>query len=115
MQFLKNKLDSQFEFLEKIVSKTDSSFEGAVKAQKAKQYKGIDNLEKRLLRAQKRKLNNHVKKTELIYDTLFPNGTLQERKENFFDYFLQFDYNFIPDLMNNFEPLNKEFTILESE
>ena len=115
LQFLKNKLDSQFEYLEKIVSKTDSSFEGAVRAQKAKQYKGIDNLEKKLLRAQKRKLNDQVKKIELIYDILFPNNTLQERKENFFDYYLQFDYNFIPDLMNNFDPLNKEFTILESE
>jgi bacillithiol biosynthesis cysteine-adding enzyme BshC len=115
LQFLKNKLDSQFSYLEKIVSKTDSSFKGAVKAQKAKQYKGIDNLEKRLLRAQKRKLNDQVKKLEVIYNSLFPNNKLQERTENFFDYYLYFEHNFIPDLIDNFNPLNKNFIVFESK
>ena len=115
LQFLKNKLDLQFEYLEKIVSETDSSFEGAVKAQKVKQYKGIDNLQKRLLKAQKKKYNDQIEKLELLYNLLFPNNNLQERSGNFFDYYIQFGYNFIPDLINNFNPLNKDFTIFESK
>ena len=115
LQFLKTKLESQFRYLEKMVSKTDSSFEGAVKAQKSKQFKGINNLEKRLLKAQKRKLNDQVQNIELIHKSLFPNNKLQERTENFFEYYLYFGYNFIPDLIDNFNPLSKEFIVLESK
>ncbi|MBN09467.1 MAG: bacillithiol biosynthesis cysteine-adding enzyme BshC [Flavobacteriaceae bacterium] len=115
LQFLKKSLADQFKYFEDIVSKTDSSFVGAVKAQKAKQYKGIDQLEKRLLKAQKRKLREQVVKLEKIYNELFPNNILQERNDNFFDHFFNNSYNFIPDLLNSFDPLGKEFTLLEFE
>ena len=78
---MKDKLESQFKYLEKIAKKTDSTFEGAVKAQKSKQFKGIDKLEKRLLKAQKRKYIGHLEQMELIYDNLFPENILQERKK----------------------------------
>ena len=113
LQFLKNKLDSQFNYLEKIISKTDSSFKGTVKAQKAKQFKGIDTLEKRLLKAQKRKFNDKIERIKLIYDSLFSNNILQERSENFFEFYLYFGYNFIPELIKNFDPLDKDFIVLE--
>ena len=113
LQFLKDKLESQFKYLEKIAKKTDSTFEGAIKAQKSKQFKGIDKLEKRLLKAQKRKYIGHLEQMELIYDNLFPENILQERKKNFFDLYMKFGYNFIPDLIKNFNPLNKEFTVFK--
>ena len=50
---------------------------------------------------------------ELIYDNLFPENILQERKKNFFDLYMKFGYNFIPDLIKNFNPLNKEFTVFK--
>ena len=43
-----------------IAKETDVSFIGAVKAQEVKQLKGLDNLESRLLRAQKYKLKDEV-------------------------------------------------------
>ena len=92
---------------------TDSSFSGAVKAQKAKQFKGIDNLEKRLLKAQKRAFHKEITEFENIYENLFPGQKLQERTENFFDYYVQIGNNFIPELIQNLDPLKKSFTILE--
>ena len=44
-----------------------------------KQKKGLDNLEKRLLKAQKRKLEDHVTRMTEIQNELFPNQSLQER------------------------------------
>jgi len=44
----------------RIAEETDKSFFGAVKAQEVKQKKGLDVLEKRLLKAQKKKLKDHV-------------------------------------------------------
>ncbi len=112
---LKKALEEQFVHLESLILETDASFEGAVKAQKAKQFKGIENLEKRLLKAQKRKHKNQVEEIELVYDLLFPKNKLQERTENFFDYYSQFGYNFIPDLIHEFNPLNKDFIVFESK
>ena len=58
----KKTLNEQFKQLESLVLKTDSSFKGAVKAQKSKQLKGIERLELRLLKAQKIKLKDHVQR-----------------------------------------------------
>ncbi|OXB19025.1 bacillithiol biosynthesis cysteine-adding enzyme BshC, partial [Flavobacterium tructae] len=54
----KEMLVKQFEYLYELAQQTDKSFTGAVKAQEVKQKKGLDNLEKRLLKAQKRKLDS---------------------------------------------------------
>ena len=53
-----------------LVKQTDASYEGAVAAQQQKQFNGIDHLEKRLLRAQKRKLKDQVERLE-NYTSLF--------------------------------------------
>lgn len=49
-------LQEQFEYLYSLAEQTDLSFMSAVKAQEVKQLKGLNALEKRLLKAQKRKL-----------------------------------------------------------
>ena len=79
----KEHLKQQFEKLIAIASQTDKSFIGAVNAQQTKQTKGLENLEKRLLKAEKRV---HAEKLERIIELqneLFPNQGLQERKLNF--------------------------------
>ena len=80
---LKIILNEQFKQLESLVLKTDSSFKGAVKAQKSKQLKGIERLELRLLKAQKIKLKDHVQRLVHLHETIFPGEQLQERVENF--------------------------------
>ena len=79
----KELLKTQFQDLYKIAADTDKSFIGAVKAQEIKQLKGLDNLEKRLLKAEKRKLKEQLEKIILIQNELFPNNSLQERQMNF--------------------------------
>ena len=49
----KGSLKNQFIALYEIASKTDKSFLGAVAAQERKQIKGLNNLEKRLFKAEK--------------------------------------------------------------
>jgi len=96
-----------------LVAQTDASFEGAVKAQKAKQFKGIDHLEQRLLKAQKVKLKDQVERLSLLHEQCFPGGKLQERVENFSDVYLNHGSDFIAFLMETFDPLSGEFTVLE--
>jgi len=108
----KNHLKQQFENLYDLAKKTDESFLGAIKAQEIKQLKGLENLEKRLLKAQKRKLSDEVERMADIQNELFPNGNLQERNTNFSEFYLEYGEQLIPDLIKNLKPLKNEFTIL---
>ncbi|WP_298346580.1 bacillithiol biosynthesis cysteine-adding enzyme BshC [uncultured Algibacter sp.] len=105
-------LKQQFKDLYKLTEQTDKSFLGAVKAQEIKQLKGLDNLEKRLLKAQKRKLSDEVQRMTDIKNELFPNGSLQERNTNFSEFYLEYGEQLIPKLIESLEPLKGEFTII---
>ncbi|MGE5944568.1 MAG: bacillithiol biosynthesis cysteine-adding enzyme BshC [Flavobacteriales bacterium] len=108
----KKYLLEQFEFLYQIAEQTDKSFLGAVKAQEVKQLKGLDNLEKRLLKAQKKKLAEQVLRMTELQNELFPNNGLQERNTNFSEFYLEFGEELIPNLVENLEPLRSEFVVL---
>ena len=108
----KKYLKQQFEDLYKLAEKTDKSFIGAVAAQERKQTKGLEHLEKRLLKAQKRKLADVIERITNIQDALFPNQSLQERQANFSDFYLEYGDQLIKELVLNLQPLKGEFTIL---
>ena len=109
---LKEQLQEQFETLFKVANKTDKSFIGAVKAQEVKQTKGLENLEKRLLKAQKRKLSDVLQRITDLQNDLFPNGSLQERQANFSEFYLENGENLIPLIVNKLEPLKQNFDII---
>lgn len=108
----KEHLQKQFEGLYELAEQTDKSFLGAVKAQEVKQLKGLDALEKRLLKAQKRKLKDHVIRITEIQNQLFPNQSLQERQANFSEFYLEYGEDLIPTLVNNLDPLSQNFKII---
>ncbi|MEB8330437.1 bacillithiol biosynthesis cysteine-adding enzyme BshC [Flavobacteriaceae bacterium KMM 6897] len=108
----KQVLQEQFQGLYSLAEQTDKSFLGAVKAQEVKQLKGLGNLEKRLLKAQKRKLKDHVVRITEIQNELFPNKSLQERNLNFSELYLEYGKDLIPVLMKALKPLSGGFTIL---
>ncbi|WP_340063664.1 bacillithiol biosynthesis cysteine-adding enzyme BshC [Ascidiimonas aurantiaca] len=108
----KNHLKKQFEALHELARQTDASFLGAVNAQEVKQLKGLENLEKRLVKAQKRKLQDRVSRSTELQDQLFPGGSLQERNHNFSEYFLEYGPNLIQQIKDELDPLHMEFYIL---
>jgi len=105
-------LKAQFEKLTSIAEKTDISFTGAVKAQELKQLKGLENLEKRLLKAEKRKHAEELGRITAIQNELFPNYSLQERKANFAEFYLEFDGRLLEELFKQLKPLEQEFNIV---
>ncbi len=88
-------------------------FEGAVNAQLKKQTRGIDYLEKRLLKAQKKKLSDHIQRLSILHNHLFPDDSLQERISNFTVFYLEMGENMIPSLIKCLDPLNPNFTLIE--
>lgn len=109
----KEHLHNQFEDLYRLAAQTDKSFKGAVAAQEVKQTKGLENLEKRLLKAQKRKLDDVLERVRVIQDDLFPHQSLQERQLNFSELYLEYGEDSIQILVENLKPLKAEFLILD--
>ncbi len=105
-------LEKQFVMLREVAKKTDVSFIGAVNAQEKKQLKGLQNLEKRLLRAEKRKQHELVSRITILQDEVLPNQSLEERQRNFSEYYLEYGASFIDALKENLKPLDLEFTVL---
>ncbi|RMA58514.1 bacillithiol biosynthesis cysteine-adding enzyme BshC [Ulvibacter antarcticus] len=106
-------LEQQFKDLYNLAEKTDASFKGAVGAQEKKQLNGLDHLEKRLLKAQKRKLKDELERLTELQNELFPNQGLQERTLNFSEFYLEYGDILLSELKENLDPLHHEFTILE--
>lgn len=108
----KDILKTQFQYLYELADQTDKSFSGAVKAQEIKQTKGLENLEKRLLKAQKRKLHNQLQRVIDLQCELFPNNSLQERQTNFSEFYLEKGEELVPLLLENLKPLEMNFNII---
>ena len=106
-------LKKQFLELKEVATKTDVTFLNAVSAQERKQIKGLENLEKRLLKAEKKRQNDLIERITKLQNSLLPNQSLEERQRNFSDYYLEYGNTFIKTLKTVLKPLELEFTILE--
>jgi len=105
-------LKAQFDNLRDMASKTDASFTGAVKAQEAKQTKGLENLEKRLLKAEKRMHADVLERMSDLQNDLFPHGSLQERFSNFSEFWLENGNGLIDKLLSELKPLDNRFNVI---
>ena len=110
---LNTALKMQFKILFEIALKTDASFKGAVKAQEIKQLNGLSNLEKRLLRAEKRVYKEKLDRISALQEELFPNESLQERKQNFSEFYIEDGLNLITKISDNLDPFSPYFTIIK--
>ena len=108
----KETLKQQFAVLNDIATQTDKSFNGAVKAQEVKQIKGLENLEKRLLKAEKNVHANQLERIIQLQNELFPNQGLQERRANFAEFYVAYGNDFIQKLISALKPLEPSFTVI---
>jgi hypothetical protein len=106
-------LQKQFEDLKNVAKKTDVSFLNAVNAQERKQLKGLENLENRLLKAEKKRQQDLVDRIIGLQNNALPNQSLEERQRNFSEYYLEYGEVFMESLKKSLKPLQLEFTILE--
>lgn len=108
-----HELSSIFEKIKLRSHKIDSSLSPSADAVKARLEHAIKNLERKLIKAEKKNFSDALSQIELIKTKLFPNGGLQERSENFGLFYVKHGKDFIKALIENFKPLDFKFTILE--
>lgn len=108
---LEKELQAIFKELEELASNTDSSFLDMVNAQRTKQLKGFEKLEKRLVNAEIKKNSDLQDRIEKLLKELAQNKGLQERKCNFSD----FDYvdlnRFIEMIYKSIKPFEFNFIL----
>jgi len=109
----KKALKKQFMDLRSMANQTNNSFAGAVKAQEAKQIKGLENLEKRLLKAEKRVHLDLLQRIAVLQNDLFPKQSLQERKANFSEFYEVFGEEFLESLSTELQPLSFKFSVIQ--
>ena len=92
--------------------KIDKTLSLSAEAAKTKALKLITSLEKKLLRAEKRKHTTSLQQIENLKNKLFPSGVLQERVLNIAPLYVLYGADFIDDLFTAFKPLDHQFTVL---
>jgi len=101
-----------YEALKALTRPVDPSLEQHVEALQAKALDPIRTLEKKLLKAEKRKYGDLQRQIQNLKAALFPTGGLQERVENFMPWYAQYGPEFIDDLYAHLPALDQDFIIL---
>ena len=108
----KNALLQLFESIKAKAAKVDQTLVSAVMAEHAKQLKIVEQLEGRLMRAEKQRHETAVNQIKALKEKFFPGNGLQERQDNVTAYYQKYGPAFIASLKAHLEPLRKAFIIM---
>ena len=106
------KVEQVYAQLDELATGIDQTLSQHVAALKAKTIKQLQNLEKKMMRAERKKhevIQNQIAK---LKQALFPLNGLQERVENFSSFHAKWGRVFIDEVLKNSLTLEQEFIVL---
>lgn len=92
-------------------SRIDVTLTKFIEAQTKRALNGLEKIEQKMLRAEKRLHADRLGQLESVKDELFPNGSPQERVDNFLNFYQQ-DPKLIDQLLETFDPFDFKFNLL---
>ncbi|HEU5292852.1 MAG TPA: bacillithiol biosynthesis cysteine-adding enzyme BshC [Cyclobacteriaceae bacterium] len=107
----KEAIEIYFQTIRKQAEEIDKTLGPLVGAETQRAIKSLEKIESKLLRAEKRFQSDKLTQVGTVKDSLFPNGGLQERSDNFLNFYLQ-DPKFIEKLIQHFDPFDFRFNVL---
>ena len=108
----KEELKEFYKKQQELVENVDKGLKQHIAALEAKALKKLDALEKKMIRAEKRKFAEEQNQIRELKQALFPNGDLQERVENFMPYYAKCGSEFINAIYKHSLTLEQQFIIL---
>jgi bacillithiol synthase len=115
-------LETEFEEIKKIAGSiqikakaVDTTLELSVKAAAVKIEKTLLSIQKKLIKSEKKKMAVAMDQIEKIKSELFPKNSLQERTDNFPEYFLEYGNEYFTQIFNHTDPINREMKILTAK
>lgn len=109
----KQELEKIFKSILSQAIQVDTSLENTVLAEKQNLLNSFQKLESKLLKAEKQKSEGAVQKIKGIKGKLFPQGNLQEREDNFMQFYVSSGNNFFSALYAGFNPFEQDFLLFE--
>ena len=84
-----------------------------VEGEKSKILKAIEGIEKKMLKAEKLKLEVQLNKVKKLQEKLMPDQGLVERKENFMTFYSEYGADWTHTLLQDFNPLDGLFKAVQ--
>lgn len=103
------------EIFDQIIGKAkeiDKTLVKSTKSEHAKVINSMETLEGKLIRAEKNRHDIAINQIRSLKDKLFPEGGLQERYENFINFYLRYGDEFFEVLKENLHPLEPGFVVI---
>jgi bacillithiol biosynthesis cysteine-adding enzyme BshC len=101
-----------YEAIKKQATAVDITLEKHVESLKLRSIHRLQELEKKMLRAEKRKYADQQRQIHTIKEALFPNNGLQERVENFMGYYAKWGDDFFKEIYKHSLALEQEFVVI---
>lgn len=105
-------IEQAFDGIRKSAYQIDKTLDLSADSAKTKTLHLLATLEKKFLRAEKRKHDVSLQQIENVKNRLFPTGVLQERVLNLAPMYVNYGEDFLSSLIENFQPLGGDFTLL---
>lgn len=106
------KAEQLFEEIKQQAEIIDPTLSKHVSAIKARSLNELQELEKKMLRAEKRKYAEQQRQLAVCKEALFPRNGLQERVENFSGFYARWGQTFLSELLHHSPSLEQQFVIL---
>lgn len=108
-------MDTFYTNLKKTAGAVDPSLQRHTEALHKKALDKLEALEKKMLRAEKKKFEAQQRQLHKLKEQLFPHGSLQERIENFMPFYAKWGRGFINAVHKHSLALEQEFVLLEEK
>lgn len=108
----RERLNALYDVLLERASKADPTLKGAVEARRTRAMKDLDRLGQGFVRAAKREQETALQRMERAHEDLFPNGGLQERRDNILPMLAAKGIGLLDELLEQLDPLDPHFSLL---
>jgi bacillithiol synthase len=108
----KEAIKAQYENIKTAAGKIDTTLNAHVYALRTQALNKLEILEKKMLKAEKKKFEAQQRQIQKLKTALYPNNNLQERVDNVLEYVSIYGNEFINMLYKNSQGLENEFTVL---
>ncbi len=108
-------VEKLYEAFKKQASAVDGTLVKHVDALRSKTVQRLQELEKKMLRAEKRKFTDQQRQLHMIKEHFFPGNGLQERRDNLSYYYAKWGKDFIQQVYSHSPGLEQEFILLSEK
>ena len=108
----KVQLEAIFKQVERKAGEVDPTLVKAFAAEGARQMNSLQQLETKLMRAEKQRHDTAINQMRALKEKLFPGNGLQERYDNFMGFYLKYGRGFFEVLKENLDPMESTFTVV---